>query len=274
MHNVEQLSKPILLSLPNGNHVQVTHVGNVHINSTLKNVFYVPKFQFNLLSISKLVHQFPCIVQFTHSKCNFQDQHLMKVIATGKLHEGLFILHAESSPSSSSCCSSVNSVAVKPTNPSQWHKKLGLSSLSTLQKIDSLSSVFNSKHVNTESVTLCGICPLAKQHKLSFPISNIKTNACFELIHCDLWGPYRVSTMNGCRYFLTIVDDYSRSVWTYLMSTKTHVFSILRNFNAYIQNHFKTTIKFCRTDHGIEFYNSEVIPFLTHFGIVHQSSCV
>nr|GEY43521.1 ribonuclease H-like domain-containing protein [Tanacetum cinerariifolium] len=31
-----------------------------------------------------------------------------------------------------------------------------------------------------------------------------------DLIHLDLWGPYRVTSREGYRYFLTIVDDFSR----------------------------------------------------------------
>nr|GEZ37549.1 ribonuclease H-like domain-containing protein [Tanacetum cinerariifolium] len=36
----------------------------------------------------------------------------------------------------------------------------------------------------------------------------------------DLWGPYRVHSREGYKYFLTIVDDYSRVVWVYLVKTK------------------------------------------------------
>ncbi|GJX50519.1 ribonuclease H-like domain-containing protein [Tanacetum coccineum] len=36
----------------------------------------------------------------------------------------------------------------------------------------------------------------------------------------DLWGPYRVHSREGYRYFLSIVDDYSKAVWVYLVKTK------------------------------------------------------
>ncbi|GKC01982.1 ribonuclease H-like domain-containing protein [Tanacetum coccineum] len=38
-----------------------------------------------------------------------------------------------------------------------------------------------------------------------------KSKTLGELVHLDLWGPYRVHSKEGYRYFLTIVDDYSRA---------------------------------------------------------------
>ena len=61
------------------------------------------------------------------------------------------------------------------------------------------------------------ICPIAKQKRLPFNKSSHLSKSCFDLIHCDLWGPFSVSTIDHCKYFLTIVDDYSRCTWVYLL---------------------------------------------------------
>ena len=45
---------------------------------------------------------------------------------------------------------------------------------------------------------LCTICPMARQHRLSFSHSEIKTKTPFELLHVYLWGPYTNATRNGC----------------------------------------------------------------------------
>lgn len=39
----------------------------------------------------------------------------------------------------------------------------------------------------------CDICQMAKQTRDSFPLSNNKANSSFELIHRDLWDPYKTS---------------------------------------------------------------------------------
>lgn len=48
----------------------------------------------------------------------------------------------------------------------------------------------------------------AKHTRLPFSNSDIKTNDCFELLHCDIWGEYRTPSFTRASYFLTIVDDF------------------------------------------------------------------
>jgi hypothetical protein len=61
------------------------------------------------------------------------------------------------------------------------------------------------------------LCPMAKQHKLSFPVSHSCNESSFDIIHCDIWGPFSVNSIIGSQFFLTIVDDHSRFTWVYLI---------------------------------------------------------
>lgn len=65
----------------------------------------------------------------------------------------------------------------------------------------------------------CEVCQV-KQSRNNFPSSQNKSTKIFELIHCDLWGPYNESSSCGAPYFITFVDDYSRPVWVYLSIDK------------------------------------------------------
>lgn len=87
-----------------------------------------------------------------------------------------------------------------------------------------------------------------------------------------LWGPYRISTLNGC-YFLTIVDDYTRTTWTHLLSTKQHIIQVLQHFLAYAINQFGHSVKIIRSDNGREFFNHILHTHFANKGIIHQSSC-
>nr|GEU62915.1 ribonuclease H-like domain-containing protein [Tanacetum cinerariifolium] len=51
---------------------------------------------------------------------------------------------------------------------------------------------------------------MAKQTREPFPLSEHKSFVLAELVHLDLWGPYKVTSKEGFMFFLTIVDDYSR----------------------------------------------------------------
>ncbi|GKD59011.1 ribonuclease H-like domain-containing protein, partial [Tanacetum coccineum] len=39
-------------------------------------------------------------------------------------------------------------------------------------------------------------------------------------VHLDLWGPYKVVSKEVFKYFLTVVDDYTRAFWVYMIKTK------------------------------------------------------
>ena len=63
-----------------------------------------------------------------------------------------------------------------------------------------------------------------------FSQSTSCSSHCFELIHVDIWGSFTISFKNGSHFFLTIVDDYSRCTWIYLMKHKSETFNILIHF--------------------------------------------
>ena len=118
----------------------------------------------------------------------------------------------------------------------------------------------------------CETCIQAKQTRCSFPLSNNKTTDTFEMIHCDIWGPYRVPSHSGARYFLTIVDDFSRGTWIYLMNAKSETLTKLRYFLAMVDRQFGKKVRTIRSDNGSEF-----ISLSTYFlenGIRHETSGV
>jgi len=88
------------------------------------------------------------------------------------------------------------------------HKWLGRPSSGSLC---SLSSVLGFK-LNKTFDECCDVCHCAKQTWNSFSLSSSKVHRLFSLIHWDLWGPYHILSLNGCCYFLCIVDDFNRAV--------------------------------------------------------------
>nr|GEX23715.1 ribonuclease H-like domain-containing protein [Tanacetum cinerariifolium] len=89
----------------------------------------------------------------------------------------------------------------------------------------------------------------------------------------DFWGTYRVHSREGYRYFLTIVDDYSKAVWVYLVKTKDEVFDVFVSFLNLFHNHFNIKIKTVRSDNGTEFVNKKMFDMFYELGMLHQTSC-
>ncbi|XP_071713293.1 uncharacterized protein [Rutidosis leptorrhynchoides] len=104
----------------------------------------------------------------------------------------------------------------------------------------------------------CEICLKAKQTRDVFPLSEHKTKDLGDLLHLDLWRPYRVTSRKGFRFFLTVVDDYTRVVWVYMLKTKNEVFENLSELISLIQNQFNKRDKVIRSDNGTEFCNSQM----------------
>lgn len=107
-------------------------------------------------------------------------------------------------------------------------RRLGHVPLNVVSKISSLE--LQKFYDESQYTDTCYVCPLAKQFKLPFPLSQSQDSCAYELIHCDLWGPYKVPTCHGCKFFLTIVVDFSRDVWTILIPTKQHVIQYIKDF--------------------------------------------
>lgn len=54
------------------------------------------------------------------------------------------------------------------------------------------------------------VCLVVKQTRLFFPLSTSKSGNVLDLVHLDVWEPYRITSHIRFRYFSTMVDDCSR----------------------------------------------------------------
>lgn len=148
-----------------------------------------------------------------------------------------------------------------------WHARLGHPSLSSMKFLPA-GMYFCEADLNK-----CDTCHLAKQTRLVFPKSQTTSTELFDLVHMDVWGPYKYKTHGYCGYFLTIVEDKSRSTWTYLFADKSQVPSIILAYLAYVSTQFHNTIKAVRTDNGSEFINLTLKTEFSKLGIQHQTNC-
>jgi hypothetical protein len=195
------------------------------------------------------------------------------MIGSGELIEGLYYLTSKAKPSHT-CTTQTTTQIRNATHSSNihipslalWHFRLGHLSHNRL-----LSMKHEFPFVTVDHNSVCDICHLARHRKLPYKLSVNKAAACGELIHFDIWGPNSVHSINGHRYFLTAIDDYSRFTWVILLKAKSEVSILVQNFVTMIEKQFNTSVKTIRTDNGPEF----LIPdFYSSKGIVHQTSCV
>ncbi|XP_019179837.1 PREDICTED: uncharacterized protein LOC109175034 [Ipomoea nil] len=83
----------MFVELPNGDKIKITHVGSICADSlVLENVFCVPGFHYNLISISELIRASKCKLLLYDDLCVIQDQGCGRMIGLARLQRGLYHL--------------------------------------------------------------------------------------------------------------------------------------------------------------------------------------
>ncbi|KAH9682071.1 retrovirus-related pol polyprotein from transposon RE2 [Citrus sinensis] len=79
-----------------------------------------------------------------------------------------------------------------------------------------------------QKLEFCNTCQLGKLHQFHFSATEIKSKNPLELIHTDLWGPASVLSMEGYKYYISFVDDYTRYCWIFPLVLKSDALGILK----------------------------------------------
>ncbi|GFS96171.1 retrovirus-related Pol polyprotein from transposon TNT 1-94 [Trichonephila clavipes] len=86
----------------------------------------------------------------------------------------------------------------------------------------------------------------------------------------DLCGPMLTESQGGNKYFLSIIDDYSRKVTVFPIRNKSDVFHTFIRFQKRAERFLSRKVIAVRTDGGLEFCNKDMDNFLTELGIKHE----
>lgn len=82
----------------------------------------------------------------------------------------------------------IDAVQSRITASNLWHQRLRHPSMKTMMNIESLR---NEKLEISTNKDRC-VCPIAKQSRLTFPSSSFRSEKLLELVHMDVWGPYKI----------------------------------------------------------------------------------
>nr|GEW15464.1 hypothetical protein [Tanacetum cinerariifolium] len=131
-----------------------------------------------------------------------------------------------------------------------WHQRLShlnFDTINDLARNDLVSGVPKFKYHKEH---LCPSCEQGKSKRASHPPKPVpNSRQRLHLLHMDLCGPMRIASINGKRYVLLIVDDYSRYTWVHFLRSKDEIPEVIKTF-------------------------LKRITVLLHVGISHQMSSV
>ena len=126
-------------------------------------------------------------------------------------------------------------------------------------------------HINYDHV--CAACQFGKQTRLPFPKRGRVTYNPLEIVHADVWGPCQNTSIGGCQYYITFIDNFTRMTWVYFMKHKSEALEKFIEFKQLAEKEFNSYIKCLRSDSGGEYLSLAFDNYLQQNGIQRQLTC-
>ncbi|GJR22832.1 retrovirus-related pol polyprotein from transposon TNT 1-94 [Tanacetum coccineum] len=123
-----------------------------------------------------------------------------------------------------------------PTQAWLWHHRLSYLNFDTINLVSKNDIVNGLPKLKFVKHQLFSSCEMGKAKISSFKSLTVtRSKKRLDLLHIDLCGPMRIETINGKKYILVIVDDYSRYTWTLFLRSKDENPEVLKDFLKMIQ---------------------------------------
>ncbi|GKE32031.1 retrovirus-related pol polyprotein from transposon TNT 1-94 [Tanacetum coccineum] len=195
-------------------------------NITINRVYYVEGLNHNLFSVGQFCDA-DLEVAFRKSTCFVRDLQGNDLL-TDNRRSDLYTISLQETTTSTPICLMAKA---SPTQAWLWHHRLShlnFDYIKLLSNKDVMIVLPKLKYVKDQ---LCSSCEVSKAKRSSFKIKVVPSSkGWLNLIHMDLCGPMRVASINGKKYILVIVDDYSRYTWTLFLRSKDETPEVLKEF--------------------------------------------
>nr|GEU45590.1 retrovirus-related Pol polyprotein from transposon TNT 1-94 [Tanacetum cinerariifolium] len=232
----------------------------------IKKVYYVEGLNHNLFYVGQFCDA-DLEVAFRKSTCYIRDLKGNDLLI-GSRGTDLYSITLQGTSSPNPIC-----LMAKATSSQAWlwHRRLShlnFNTINLLSKNDIMIGLPKLKFIKDH---LCSSCELGKAKRKSFQTKiTLSSKRRLQLLHMDLCG--RVASINGKKYVLVIVYDYSRYTWTYFLMSKDETPEVLIDFLRLVQRGLHAHVRIVRTDKGMEFLNKTLYAYFAAEGINHQTS--
>nr|GFB63498.1 hypothetical protein [Tanacetum cinerariifolium] len=210
------------------------------------------------------------IVAFRKSTCFVRNEDGVDLL-TGDHSSNLYTIALNEDASNSSTC-----LLEKASCSSQswlWHQRLSHLNFATINNLVKNSLVQGLPKMKFEKDHLCSACEQGKIHRKHHKSKTaFVSNKPLYLLHMDLCRPMRVQSINGKRYVLVVVNDYSRYTWVFFLYSKDKASELIISFIKKTQVNLQLQVQRIRTDNGTEFKNKTLAKFFDEVGITQQFS--
>src|SRR5260370_19606267 len=117
------------------------------------------------------------------------------------------------------------------------HRRLGHISVESIRELIRSEAVIGLHLIDLNVQIDCDSCEYAKStRKIIQKKSEIPRSQAFgDEIHSDLWGPAPISSLGGCKYYVTFTDDHTRFTRLILLKSKDEMLEVYKSFAVWAQ---------------------------------------
>lgn len=152
-----------------------------------------------------------------------------------------------------------------------WHQRLGYFNFRDIARLSKKGIVKDLPKLSKVDNPIYKGCQIGKQTRVFHKkVTSIETTRPLELLHIDMAGPTRVESLGGKKYFMVVVNDFSRYTWVAFLREKSKAFTELLNICKRIQVEKYLTIKRIQSNHGREFDNHKFSNLCKELGVKHE----
>lgn len=155
-------------------------------------------------------------------------------------------------------------------NAWRWHDRFGHLNFPALRKMAREGMVRGLPELE-QTDQLCEGCLAGKQRRTPFPEQGqLRAERALELVHGDLCGPITPATPGGKKYFLLLVDVFSRYMWVELLPSKDCAPAAIKRIRVVAETQSRHKLSSLRTDRGGEFTSADFTDHLVSTGVRRQ----
>ncbi|GJS64653.1 retrovirus-related pol polyprotein from transposon TNT 1-94 [Tanacetum coccineum] len=219
-------------------------------NILITRVYFIEGLGHNLFSVGQFCLDLE--VTFRRNTCfikNLEGVDLLK----GNRTTNLYTINLYEIASVSPICLMAQAMSTKSW---LWHQHLSHLNFDTINDLARNNLVIGLPKFKYHKEHLCPSCEQGKSKRASHPpkpVLNYKNM--LHLLHMDLCGPMRIASINGKRYVLVIVDDYSHYTWVHFLRSNDEAPKVIKTFLKRITVLLQAPVIIVRTDNGTEFKN-------------------
>nr|GEZ34455.1 hypothetical protein [Tanacetum cinerariifolium] len=207
-----------------------------------------------------------------------RNDHVAAILGFGDLQWGNFLITKEivqqtfiqSMASASPICLMAHASSTKSW---LWHQRLSHLNFNTINDLARNDLVAGLPKFKYHKEHLCPSCEQGKSKRASHPPKPVpNSRQRLHLLHMDLCGRMRIANINGKRYVLVIVDDYSHYTWVHFLRSKDEAPEVIIKFLKRITVLLQSPVIIIRTDNGTEFKNEAIATacFTQNRSIIHR----